>query len=111
MAFSITVDLSARRLILYRDGTAVRIFPVGVGKMLTPTPTGTFFIASKVPDPGGPFGVMWMGLSKPHYGIHGTSDPASIGHFVSHGCIRMHNSDVLELSRLVPIGTPVTITD
>ena len=50
-----------------------------------------------------------MGLSKPHYGIHGTNNPASIGKNVSHGCIRMFNHDVLELSSKVPIGTRVSI--
>jgi lipoprotein-anchoring transpeptidase ErfK/SrfK len=84
---------------------------VGIGKMLTPTPTGTFFIATKNPNPGGPFGAMWMGLSRPHYGIHGTNNPSSIGRVVSHGCIRMHNRDVLELSRTVEIGTPVKIVN
>jgi lipoprotein-anchoring transpeptidase ErfK/SrfK len=62
-----------------------------------------------VPNPGGPFGVFWMGLSKPHYGIHGTNDPSSIGKMVSHGCIRMYNEDVIALSQLVSIGTRVTI--
>ena len=109
MEYSITVDLSARSLILYRDGTEVRSFPVGIGRMLTPTPTGTFYIANKQPRPGGPFGVMWMGLSRPHYGIHGTNNPASIGRIVSHGCIRMYNQDVLALSRIVAVGTPVKI--
>jgi lipoprotein-anchoring transpeptidase ErfK/SrfK len=52
---------------------------------------------------------MWMGLNKKHYGIHGTFFPQSIGKMVSHGCIRMYNSDVLELARKVPIGTPVEI--
>lgn len=109
MAYSIIVDLSAKQLILYRDGSVVRNFPVGVGKMVTPTPIGTYHIVNKIPNPGGPFGVMWMGLSIPHYGIHGTNNPASIGKVVSHGCIRMYNSDVLELSRLVSLGTPVKI--
>lgn len=109
MAYSIIVKLSAKQLILYRDGSAVRTFPVGVGKMVTPTPTGTYHIVNKMPNPGGPFGVMWMGLSIPHYGIHGTNNPDSIGKIVSHGCIRMYNSDVLELSRLVSVGTTVKI--
>ncbi len=111
MAYSITVNVPARRLTLYRDGSPVKSYPVGVGKMLTPTPVGNYQIVNKRPNPGGPFGVLWMGLSRPHYGIHGTNDPASIGHFVSHGCIRMYNSDVLELSRMVSIGTPVRITN
>jgi lipoprotein-anchoring transpeptidase ErfK/SrfK len=78
--------------------------------MATPSPIGTFSIATKKPNPGGPFGVMWMGLSAPHYGIHGTNNPSSIGGFVSHGCIRMYNQDVLQLANIVPIGTPVIIT-
>ncbi|HWR56220.1 MAG TPA: L,D-transpeptidase [Negativicutes bacterium] len=110
MAYAITVHLAARRLTLYRDGSPLRSYPVGIGKMLTPTPTGTFHIVSKKPNPGGPFGNMWLGLSIPHYGIHGTNNPASIGKIVSHGCIRMYNRDVLELARLIPIGTVVRIT-
>jgi lipoprotein-anchoring transpeptidase ErfK/SrfK len=109
MAYAITVNLSARRLTLYRDGSPVKSYPVGIGKILTPTPAGTYYIINKAPNPGGPFGVMWMGLNRKGYGIHGTNNPASIGKVVSHGCIRMYNQDVLELSRLVPIGTPVRI--
>lgn len=109
MAYSITVNLSAKRLTLYRDGSPAKSYPVGIGKMLTPTPTGTYYIINKAPNPGGPYGVIWMGLNKPGYGIHGTNDPSSIGKVVSRGCIRMYNRDVLELSRLVPIGTRVRI--
>jgi lipoprotein-anchoring transpeptidase ErfK/SrfK len=107
--YRIIVDLSDRRLYLLDGDTVVRGFPVGIGKMLTRTPRGDYTIVNKQADPGGPFGAFWMGLSKPHYGIHGTNDPSSIGREVSHGCIRMYNSDVLELSGLVPIGTRVTI--
>lgn len=107
--YRIIVDLSDRTLYLLDNNNVVRAFPVGIGKMLTETPAGEFTIINKAPNPGGPFGAFWMGLSKPHYGIHGTNDPSSIGHMVSHGCIRMYNSDVLELSSLVPIGTRVTI--
>jgi lipoprotein-anchoring transpeptidase ErfK/SrfK len=77
--------------------------------MVTRTPNGEFTIINKQVNPGGPFGALWMGLSKPHYGIHGTNDPGSIGRQVSHGCIRMFNKDVLQLSELVPVGTRVTI--
>lgn len=111
MAYTITVNISKKVLALYRDGAPIKFYPVGVGKMLTPTPTGIYYIVNKAPYPGGPFGVMWMGLSKPSYGIHGTNDPSSIGKLVSHGCIRMFNQDVTDLSRIVPIGTPVTITN
>ncbi|GAB2673202.1 L,D-transpeptidase [Paenibacillus thermoaerophilus] len=107
--YRIIVDLSDRRLYLLDGDTVVRQFPVAIGKMLTQTPTGEYTIVNKHPNPGGPFGVMWMGLSKPHYGIHGTNAPSSIGQAVSHGCIRMYNPDVLELSKIVPIGTRVTI--
>ncbi len=78
--------------------------------MLTQTPTGSYVIINKAPNPGGPFGVMWMSLSKQHYGIHGTNDPSSIGRSVSHGCIRMYNQDVTQLAATIPIGTPVTIS-
>jgi len=111
MAYSIIVDLSDRQLYLLREGSIINSYPVGVGKMLTPTPVGKYYIISKVPNPGGPFGVMWMGLSRPHYGIHGTNNPGSIGKQVSHGCIRMYNSDVLQLSRIVSINTAVTIRE
>jgi Uncharacterized protein conserved in bacteria len=109
MAYSIVIDLSDRRLYLFNNGSAVKSYPVGVGKMTTPTPTGTYYIANKMPNPGGPFGAMWMGLSLPHHGIHGTNSPGSIGGFVSHGCIRMQNDDVLELSSMVSVGTTVQI--
>ena len=111
MAYSIIVNLSTRRLTLYRGGAQLKSYPVGIGKMLTPTPTGTYYIVNKQANPGGPFGAMWMGLSKPSYGIHGTNNPSSIGKIVSHGCIRMYNENVLELSRIVPIGTSVTIVN
>lgn len=109
--YRIIVDLSQRMLYLLDNDIVIRGFPVGIGKMLTESPLGDFTIINKQPDPGGPFGVFWMGLSKPHYGIHGTNDPSSIGKEVSHGCIRMFNEDVLALSSIVPIGTRVTIRE
>jgi lipoprotein-anchoring transpeptidase ErfK/SrfK len=109
VAYSIIVNLSARQLILYRGGSAVRFFPIGIGRMVTPTPIGRYYIISKIANPGGVFGAMWMGLNKPHYGIHGTNNPSSIGKVVSHGCIRMYNHDVLELSQFITIGTTVRI--
>ena len=45
------------------------------------------------------------------YAIHGTNNPASIGGFVSYGCIRMHNRDIRELYRMVDIGTPVFVEE
>lgn len=116
MPYLIRISLSKRRLSLFRNGRLVKTYPVGVGKIATQTPSGNFTIINKVPYPnsyrGGPlsvFGTMWMGLSKPHYGIHGTNNPSSIGKYVSKGCIRMYNRDVNDLARQVPIGTPVQI--
>jgi lipoprotein-anchoring transpeptidase ErfK/SrfK len=57
--------------------------------------------------PNSPVGVVWMALSKPHFGIHGTSAPETIGYSNSHGCVRLTNWDALELGRLVSKGTPV----
>lgn len=107
--YRIIVDLSDRQLYLLDGNIVVRGFPVGIGRMLTQTPTGVYTIINKQANPGGPYGAFWMGLSKPHYGIHGTNDPSSIGREVSLGCIRMYNSDVLQLKDLVPIHTVVTI--
>ncbi|MGG1311261.1 L,D-transpeptidase [Cohnella laeviribosi] len=107
--YRIIVDLSDRKLYLLDGDVVTRAFPVGIGRMVTMTPSGEYTIINKQAHPGGPFGAFWMGLSRPHYGIHGTNDPSSIGHEVSHGCIRMHNEDVLALSALVPIGTRVSI--
>lgn len=107
--YRIIIDLSDRQLYLLDHDIVVRAYPVGIGRMVTQTPSGEFTIINKQPHPGGPFGAFWMGLSKPSYGIHGTNDPSSIGGLVSHGCIRMYNQDVLELQALVPIGTRVTI--
>ncbi|KZE39061.1 hypothetical protein AV656_03840 [Bhargavaea cecembensis] len=105
----IDVSVLKHQLKLFDGNRLIKIYPIGVGRILTPTPDGTYTIINKQRNPGGPFGVFWMGLSKRHYGIHGTNNPSSIGKHASHGCIRMHNRDVLELSAQVPIGTKVTI--
>lgn len=107
--YRIIVDLSDRRLHLLIGNKVVRTYPVGIGRMVTQTPRGEYRIINKQPNPGGPYGAYWLGLSKPHYGIHGTNDPASIGKEVSRGCIRMYNSDVVRLAKTVSIGTEVTI--
>lgn len=108
--YSIHVNLTNRTLTLKHNNQIQKVYPVGVGRMLHETPTGNFIIINKAPNPGGPYGTMWMSLSKKHYGIHGTNDPSSIGKYVSRGCVRMHNRDVEELASIIPIGTPVTIS-
>lgn len=107
--YSLVLSLSQRKMHLKKMGQVIKSYPVGIGKSATPTPPGHYKIQSKVPNPGGVFGAMWMGLSLPDYGIHGTNNPQSIGKQVSKGCIRMHNQDVLELSKIVPVGTTITI--
>ena len=61
--------------------------------------------------PRNPVGVVWIGLTKEHYGIHGTPDPAKIGHTESHGCIRLTNWDAAELANMVRPGTPVILEE
>ncbi|MBM6617640.1 L,D-transpeptidase family protein [Bacillus suaedaesalsae] len=107
--YTIWVSLSKRTLILYQNYELVKVYPVAIGRMLHETPIGNFVIVNREPNPGGPFGKMWLSLSKIHYGIHGTNNPSSIGNAVSSGCIRMYNEDVLELSSIVPNGTAVFI--
>jgi lipoprotein-anchoring transpeptidase ErfK/SrfK len=67
--------------------------------------------ATLQPGPRNPVGSVWIDLSKPHYGIHGTPDPALIGHATSHGCIRLTNWDALELASLVKPGTPAILKE
>jgi lipoprotein-anchoring transpeptidase ErfK/SrfK len=61
-------------------------------------------------SPRNPMGAAALTLSGGEYAIHGTNTPGSIGGFVSHGCIRMHNSHVLELYSRVSVGTQVVVT-
>ncbi|MCU1338953.1 MAG: ErfK/YbiS/YcfS/YnhG family protein [Bryobacterales bacterium] len=67
--------------------------------------------ATIAPGPNNPVGVVWIDLSKEHYGIHGTPSPGQIGHTESHGCIRLTNWDALELAGMVDKGTPVSLTE
>ena len=59
------------------------------------------------PGPNNPVGVVWVDISKPHYGLHGTPEPSTIGHTTSHGCVRLTNWDATTLASLVKVGTPV----
>jgi lipoprotein-anchoring transpeptidase ErfK/SrfK len=63
------------------------------------------------PGPNGPVGVAWIDISKEHYGLHGTPEPASIGRTQSHGCVRLTNWDVLRLASLVGPGTKVVFEE
>jgi lipoprotein-anchoring transpeptidase ErfK/SrfK len=109
--YRITINLNEKHLYLIRDGKIFKSYPVAIGKPTSLTPKGTFKIENVAVNPGGPFGVRWLGLDAPYgdYGIHGTNNPSSIGKAISNGCIRMHNKDILDLVKYVWVGTVVKI--
>jgi len=123
-SFSILVDKSQNTLILKTDEEIIKTYIVSTGKNNS-TPIGNFKITSKLLNPtwfkagtvvpaGSPeniLGTRWLGLNLPGYGIHGTSEPQSLGKQVTQGCIRMANSDIEELYTIIPAGTEVTIVD
>jgi len=109
MTYSIIVKTETRILELYGDGQLYKKYSVAVGRPESPTPKGLFTVINKALNPGGPYGTRWLGLSKPHYGIHGTNEPESIGKAVSQGCVRMYNKDIEEVYGLVHIGASVGI--
>jgi lipoprotein-anchoring transpeptidase ErfK/SrfK len=63
------------------------------------------------PGPNNPVGVVWIDLSKEHYGIHGTPEPSRVGHTTSHGCIRLTNWDAMELGSMVKAGVPALLKE
>jgi lipoprotein-anchoring transpeptidase ErfK/SrfK len=63
------------------------------------------------PGPNNPVGLVWIDLSKEHYGIHGTPQPDKVGHAFSHGCIRLTNWDAMELAAMVKPNTPATLQE
>ena len=85
--------------------------PVAAYTIVQRIPDPTWYYQGKVVRPGkaNPLGSRWLGLSVSGYGIHGTNSPASIGHNVSHGCIRMNNRDVEQLFEMVTIGDAVEL--
>lgn len=129
---TIVVKTGERKLYYVLDRKHALRFPVGVGKQGQRW-TGVAHIEGKyvrpawappadirrenpklpkvIPGgaPNNPMGVAALTLDDGEYAIHGTNRPSSIGHFVSHGCIRMYNRDIRTLYRLVAIGTPVIV--
>ena len=126
----LVIHRGSNRLYLFNGTRLLRVFPVATGQAAWPTPLGHFQIVVKQknpwwfpptqdswaagaqpvpPGPGNPLGTRWMGLSAPGVGIHGTSEPWSIGHSESHGCIRMQIPAAEWLYNHVRIGTPVFI--
>lgn len=117
----LVIDRKLFSATLYRRGAAVFTTRVGVGKPYWPTPAGQFYVREKITGFSdliyGPlaFGTNarssvltdWPGGG--FIGIHGTNQPEILPGRVSHGCVRMPNSAILRLARLMPLGTPVTI--
>jgi hypothetical protein len=117
----LVIDLDSFQATLFRDGRVIFRADVGVGKASWPTPRGEFYIRNKLTDFASPmYGPVAFGTSARSrvltdwpaggfVGIHGTNEPGLLPGRVSHGCIRMRNADILRLSKLMPVGTPLTI--
>lgn len=129
----IVVDKSDGQLQVFdKQDRLVAQFPVTTGSDHDPLPIGMWAIkgisrnpdyhynpdlfwdadksqsAAKLPPgPNGPVGVVWIDLSKPHYGIHGTPEPQNIGRTESHGCVRLTNWDAARLAQMVSPDTQV----
>lgn len=118
------------------DGGTMFFAPVTTGSAHDPLPLGPWVVTAIVknpifnynPDlfwdaepahakaripagPNSPVGVVWIDISKPHYGIHGTPEPQAVGHTASHGCVRLTNWDAATLARIVAKGTKVLFTE
>lgn len=122
--FNVLVNKSQNVLFLKSQEEVLKIYHVSTGKDNI-TPVGHFKIASKIEhpvwfkagsapipseSPENELGSRWMGFDiDPHYGIHGTVHPETIGKQVTAGCVRMRNGDVEELFNILPIGTTVVI--
>ena len=117
------IDTATRRLRLVRDGRVILRARIGVGRRAWPTPRGEFYVRSRLYGPrlGPIYGPLAFGTSATSdvltdwpgggvVGIHGTNQPGLIPGRISHGCIRLRNSDILRLGRRLQIGTPITIT-
>lgn len=121
------VDLSDRRVYLYKKNQLKASFPVAIGQEGWETPTGSFKvfqmyrnpvwqhpITGQTVPPGekNPLGKWWIGFSTDEdllIGFHGTDQEALVGQAVSHGCVRMKNSDIGKVYSQVSMGTPVIV--
>lgn len=122
------INKSTNELTLIDDNRVQTVISVATGKRDEMTPEGLFTVTVKAENPyyrkknimGGdsknPLGTRWIGFDAEGtdgrtYGIHGTNNPASIGHYVSEGCVRMQNEVIESIYQTVPLGTKVLITD
>jgi lipoprotein-anchoring transpeptidase ErfK/SrfK len=131
LATVILVHANENKLYVYKNGAIARTFGVATGTNQYPTPTGHYSITLKrymptwynphsewsknepetiAPGPHNPLGLRALNVSAPGIRIHGSPADYSIGYNASHGCIRMHNSDVIQLFPMIPTGTQVFIT-
>lgn len=125
--YRIIVKLGTFELIVYRGGQRILAFPIGIGVPATPTVTGNYFMTVRVPPPSpgyGPFVLStsahseairsWEGANDAIIAIHGPitsyadSRIGATGVRISNGCIRLHDSDLAQLS-MIPAGTPIDI--
>jgi lipoprotein-anchoring transpeptidase ErfK/SrfK len=114
---------SAHRLKVYQGKKVLITTPAAIGKTDTPTPGGAYYLTELLqpPNPNGDYGPYAYGLSgqstaltdfnghDPIIGIHGTNQPNLLGTSVSHGCIRISNTMITRLAKMLPLGTPVQI--
>jgi len=132
----VVVSKSASTLTVHRGNEVLFFAPVSAGSEHDPLPIGEWKVtgiflnpafhynpdlfwdadpehtkAKIPPGPNNPVGVVWIDLSKEHYGLHGTPEPKTIGKTLSHGCVRLTNWDALTVAGLVKVGTPVIFTE
>ncbi len=120
--FHILVKMDSLRLYLFLGEDLIREYPISIGHPdESPTPQGKFTIVSRLPfptwkgipygDPANILGTRWLGFNEPfsNYGIHGTTEPETIGKKVTNGCIRMLNKDVEDLYDFITEGVEVVI--
>jgi len=118
----VLVSIPDRKLALLENDRVVSVYPVAVGADVSPSPSGTFTVVTRVINPtyyhpgkvigpgaSNPVGTRWIGLSVKGFGIHGTDDPRSIGFAKSHGCIRLRNADVEQLFDRLRAGDVVEL--
>lgn len=118
----VVVSTERMTLTVYRNGKVIFSTRVGTGKPSTPTPHGQFYIRDRLNGfpRGSIYGPLAFGTSALSnvetdwpgggvIGIHGTNEPSLIPGHPSHGCIRVPNWEIVQLAKLLPIGTPLTI--
>lgn len=120
----IVINIPNTTLYLYQGVELIKEYRITVGRIDAPTPIGNFKVINKTinptwyppdgrdPIPPGPkneLGTRWIGIDKPHYGIHGTIKPREIGKATSDGCVRLKNEDIEEIYPFVSLKTLVEI--